>query len=237
MPETHDIFARHRDDADRMARSDSMAARLRLQLLKIERAGERAGWDSDLAAPMIFSISAYRRTHYVQHQWHQGLNFVLHRIIERTGDADGALTQIAESTENLSRAKNGEYPAEVIDAFRKIRADFNSGQDWRFLGFGIRFEAWLVSAAPEERDALRKEALNKRLHMHPERKETRVVHFSGRDGLTWFISRKRGHHPDVLLQKPESDSGYFGSVVNAISRITNSFADNPVPIAQEPVES
>lgn len=230
MTDPYESFARHRDDAALLAGSDPLADNLRTRLIKIEQQGHRAGWDSHLAKPMLFSISTYPGTTSVQHHWHDYLDTVLHTFHERTGDGSGALIRMAEIFEGLTHPHPDDGFADARAVFNEIRKDANRARSWRFHGFGIRYEAWKVGATPDDRDELIHAARNKRLNEHPQRRETRFVYFTGRDGLTWIVNRERGYQPAVYLQRPEARSGHFGAIPHALSRITNVLADNPVPI-------
>lgn len=208
---------------------EPLAARTRLALLKLEKEGHRAGWDSATSDPTIFRVEHNPVNDFIAvHQ--SNLTTALRMACNITrGDVGEALQLVARATEQSRDALETAFGlAEGRDAIR-------SGAGYRFYGYAFRNEGWAVPSLnnakpipPEIIEALQR----KQVHVLPNRIETRMVHLVARDGLTWWIQRRRLMPPvEAVVTRPEGDFTGSGLVLNALGRMTNAAAGNVVPVA------
>lgn len=225
---------------DEMCARDPRAARVRMLLLRLEKQMHRQGWGGPDADPRIFSVSYNVNGSAVNHQWWPLYTAILsHLTALNDGDSAAALGQLVTYIEDSQRGvyddvlRRAGVPAELIQrAKRRPGCDLfttpGSGSGWRFYGFGLRFEAWVLSPS-DDREAAHYAALGA-IHRHPRRGESREVWFCARDGWLWRVMRLRGAPPVCLALMPEGDWTASGVVPNGLSRLTNVATSNPVPV-------
>lgn len=242
---------------DMMCANDPLLAQTRRQLLKIERAGEKAGWDGPEALARIFQLDAHTEAPRVAHTWCDGYTTSLRLLTEVfQGDVGRAFMELADrlvemadycATGVLPEAMRGK--AAEIEAARVLcGVDFTApGQDiggvmtpmpgFRMHGWGVRTEAWSAPVSRKDTEGIISAAEEGRLYRHEKRREMRVVSYVGRDGLLWWVGRVRGQNPEVVLTKPESSPMIGGAVSNALGRIVNALVSNHVPVRPAVVRS
>jgi hypothetical protein len=214
---------------DDLCARDALAARTRTLLLRLEEQGHRLGWDHP-DGHGVFRVQYNPHTKHVESYWANAFTALINYVCGRTdGDVGQAFQFLAEHVE---LAASGEFDADLPPELRGILmrrtadTDLFSGRKpgWKFYGYGHRCEAWMVR--PEGRDQLTGQPLSE----HPDRVEIRQVCFAARDGLFWWLHRIRGGEPTVYVERPESDRPMGGVVTNALGRLTNVVAGNPVPV-------
>jgi hypothetical protein len=204
----------------------ALAARTRACLIKVEHEAHRAGWDSEESAPTLFRLEAHETKQYVKARADSMMTVMLRATCERTGGNVGAALQHLASTMELAKQS-----MESLDLLPEggrdilVRHDANH----RFYGYALRVEAWATRGLTSEaREAVKA----KRLSEYEHRIELRSITFVARDGLTWSLGRVRGEAPQVMAVRPEGDTEHEGLVPNALGRMTNVIASNPVPVPQ-----
>lgn len=213
---------------------DTLAARTRMLLLKLEKQGHKLGWDHP-DVPGIFQVYYNPRTGHVEYHWSDATSSSVAYVSKRNGGAVGeALVTVAAAYERMAAGEMDHHlPPELRGEFTRKEAGSdlwgNGRPGWKFYGYGIRCESWMVSAGDDDIEVDEYTAQH-RPDEHPNRFETRDVWFAARDGLVWWVSRRRGSSPVVHAQHPESDITMTGGIANGLTRMTNVVAGNPVPV-------
>lgn len=205
-----------------ICRHDELAARTRHTLLKIEQAGQRAGWGSQAASPTIFALDRHRTKKHVSYQRDRLFTDLLHMCGMEAGSLHGALTTLAgasEQTRNFMGSFGLVAPTDDVTRARAGEA---------FYGYALRIEGRMLAGEQCERDweAIQRDGLDN----HPGTVDGRFVCFAARDGLTWVVVRPRGHDVCAAVTRPEGDNMFAGSILNALARMTNAMSGNPVPV-------
>lgn len=217
---------------DRLCDRDPGAAAVRARLLELERERALLGWAGDKAPPRLFQLHRRSTDHpasddapAVVLEWCGEFQEMLDRAMDKTdGQLDRSIQHLARGVETTARAIRAQNSQE-----RNSKDLVTSGTPgFSIYGYGLCVVAW--SVADDGSPLTKKLTRSRRLGQHPRATELRLIQFIGRDGLSWVIERIRGKTSTALAQLPESNVGYFGSVVNALSRIVNSVCHNPVPL-------
>ena len=207
---------------DRLCAETPRYAAIRQVLLDLEADGHRAGWDHPVNAPTIFTFTRDRLLGRVHAHPSPVVNLALRvGLIRGSGEPGEVLAHLAAA---FDQAREEVGPTEVTDT---------PGVD--FYGYAFRGEGWAVD---EPDDTAREAAQRHELYRHPGRVEIRQVYLAGRDGLSWWVLRRRGQDPQVLAALPESTTWNQGGLVpNALVRMTNARAQSHAPVpAQNPSE-
>lgn len=169
----------------------------------VEMQGESAGWDSEIAGPMMFEVREIGGV--VEPLFPAPLNETLVKLCGPM-QPEAALLFLAERAEQLRV---------IMDqwGFQDVAAGL--------LGIGYRAEGYLL-----EVKSLDDIPARGGLKRHPDTKEVRFVHFVSRDGDRMTLMRMRGEEPKFI---PEMSAG--GPIPHGVSRILNSLVPETVPIA------
>lgn len=204
--------------------NDPLAARTRHALLKIEKEGHRAGWDSD-SARRLFKLERHHEKNFLTIYPQQMLTDALRKNCQLVnGNVGRAMQHVAEAFEEATK---------ILGAPKNDEDYAEGGPGQQIYGFALRDEIWVTpEVKPGERldPELRAAVDEHRLHAHPNRVEGRMVMFTARDGLRWLVLRVRGKPPEVVVTMPEGDYQFGGNIGNALSRMTASLANNAVPL-------
>jgi hypothetical protein len=229
-----EAMAKLQKEADDLCARDTLAARTRMLLLKLEKQAHRLGWDHPDNIGMVFQSQYNPRTHHVDHRWSDNFTDIIKIISDRNGGNIGqAFQELAAVSEGMLK---GEMDYRLPPQYRNINwarpgKDLWEGDrpGWKFYGYGFRYEAWIVEADHEEHTELLRRAHS--LDSHPNRVEARQVCLAARDGRLWCVSRVRGQQATVYIEPSDAvGSGMAGNVVNGLGRLTNTIAGEPVPI-------
>lgn len=213
---------------EQLCAEQTLAARTRACLLKVEHRGHRAGWNSDESNPTIFAVFAHPEKHYVHARKDTVITAMLHRTCDQQcGGEVGAALQVLAGV--MEQARDTMAALDVLPAYDLLTTTAND----KFYGFALRVECWATRGLTDD---ARRAAEEKRLKEYEHRIELRMVELVARDGLTWTASRVRGEAPQVMAMRPESDTLHQGLVPNALGRMANVIANNPVPVPQLPAE-
>lgn len=211
---------------EELCQRQPLAARTRVALLRLEKEVHRAGWDSPASLPTILRFERHRTKHFVKAMESEPLTACLTLAYTRhtDGDVGKAMELLAWVTERGREAFS--YLGVPLDE-DVMRSD--GGPGWEFYGYGLRMEGWTLPALGL--DAVPEAVREKRIHEHPDRVETRMVYLVARDGLSWSLVRRRRMPPvECVVTRPEGQFEQLGLVVNALGRMTNAAAGNPVPV-------
>lgn len=215
---------------ERLCAEQTLAARTRACLLKVEHRAHRAGWNSAESQATIFAVFAHPEKHYVHARKDTVITAMLHRMCDQHsgGDVGAALQMLAQVME---QARDTMAALDVLPARDLLTTTAND----KFYGFALRVECWATLGLSDED---RRAAEEKRLKDYGgDRIELRMVDLIARDGLTWAVSRVRGEAPQVMAFRPESETdAHQGAVPNALGRMANVIACNPVPVPQLPTD-
>lgn len=208
---------------ERMCRESPRNAALRAILLHHEAAAHESGWDGDWAAPVLSTL--------VSEPYHLGLGLGVH---VNTADVRRWLAQSRDLSEALGT---------LADIYEKVRAEGDGDEGppaddedmltgplpgWKIVGYALGWELWEVHAPRDEIPV--EMARAKRLYTHPDRIEVRRMMIYTRDGVLWSCRRARGEEPTVRAYPAEYFDLQRGGVPNALSRMLNAVAGEPVPI-------
>lgn len=219
--------------SEEVCQREPLAARTRLALLRLEKEGHRAGWDSEANSPTIFRFERHPEKHYVHTTRSQPLTELLRFLCAlNDGDVGEALQDLAGALEG-TRAGLGTCG---VPATADVMGGERAGH--LFYGYALRNEGWATNRIAlgddEELDEGLMQAVRaKKLHEHPDRVESRMVHLVCRDGLYWWCIRLRRQPPaECLVMRPESNFSGAGLVLNALGRMTAAAAGNIVPVPE-----
>jgi hypothetical protein len=221
------------DFVDDLCARNTLAARTRILLLRLEKQGHKLGWDHpDNEA--VFQVHYNPDNSNVEHQWSDAYTDIIRYVSGHNGgNTGGSFQALAEIVEE---GVSGELEPHLPSRLRGVLPRSAPGTDlwpgkrtgWRFYGYGYRSEGWMVQGHMDEET----ERLSRvrQLDQHPDRVEIRQICLAARDGLLWWVHRIRGEEPTVHAELPESDGPMGGNIINGLSRLTNAVAANPVPV-------
>lgn len=205
------------------------AGGIRKLLLHTERKFHQRGWDS-LRMAKIFTLERSTSTSRVSLEWADTLSSGLQDLRGNFGGALGpAMLDVATMYEG--------YRIEADLLSRRLPGqDLMQPQsaDREFYGFGLIGEAWSSGheATRADRKSAQAHAHERLLDVYEHRVEGRMVQFAGRDGLCWKLQRRNGASPLVFCWRAnDPDAVQFGQLIHALSRMTNAFTWDDVPIA------
>jgi hypothetical protein len=255
------VFYRQADLIERTRQScadDVINSKLRDQLLAIELAAHRSGWNSPDADPALFQLNMDPDTG--ETDWHltEQYNDMLRTLVGRAqGNTGRALQFMARHAESVTRfLRTGlpperwadKVPDELLGELTRLREQSwpqlgdagMAGEDLiepEFIGYGLRAEVWAASVPLDgpEREKAERYAGQGRLHEYQARQEYRYVWFITRTGETWIVERRRSHTPIILMVHPTDDGdqmGLGGGVLNALGRLVNAVVTEDVPVWQ-----
>lgn len=194
-------------------------------LVKVEMEAHRRQWDNPLNFHRLFEVVRAPNPH---------------EMFPGTVAAVGVrwLEEIQDEFDHRCEQRDGNVGMAVVDlaaAFEHFREghDVHAVNEGGFELYGVGFlsEAWSVEGTSEEEAAEVDRLLAQRqLHLHPKRREMRVVHVAGRDGIMWSGTRFRGERLRIIAEMPDSDDRHIGNIVHGLSRATAALVGNPVPI-------
>lgn len=211
---------------------EPVAARTRLALMRLEKEGHRAGWDSPTNDVTIFRFERDPVRDYVKAFPSRGLTDALRHVCDWTGgDVGEALARVADAVQGARGALRRYGVPDNVDVCGGEQAGHN------FYGYAMRHEGWAspavdVGPGAAPRDDVLEAIRTKTLHQLPDRIETRMVMLQTRDGLSWWCQRRRRLPPvETIVLRPESDyQAVAGLVLNALGRMTNAAAGNVSPV-------
>lgn len=172
----------------------------------VETQGESAGWNSDIAGPMLFEVRV-TGVDQCEPVFPPELNLALIKLCGTMEPAD-ALLQLADRAESVTKMlRKWGFPASI-------------GQPDSLVGIGYRSEGYRLEVTPYEVPPVGK------LQTDPRSVELRFVQFFGKDGCTATLMRVRGEVPEFT-----SDIPIAGAIPHAVTRILNAIVPEEVPIA------
>lgn len=220
-------------------------AQVRTALLRAEKQihQEADGWD---APPKVFFLQQNTKSGRIRYTEFEKFSAMLVDQPGRPPQILEKLAQVAEFIRAQAQASADELDPRVRDmppefrtmmdsARRQPDADLFdvSGAHWRFHGVGLATEAWLVLKPDSLTNIM---AENHQLHAHPERIEIREVYYAARDGWMWEVMRLR-RTPTIAVPRHcivlhhDNDYRVVGTVPDALTRMCNAIASNPVRVA------
>lgn len=211
---------------------EPLAARTRLALMRLEKEGHRAGWDSIVNDPTIYRFERDPVRNYVRAYPSLNLTTALRQITRWIGgDVGQALSALADAVQGARGALREYGVPDNVDVLTGTQ------EGHRFYGYALRHEGWSsptveVGPGATPRADVMEAIRNKTVHQLPDRIETRMVMLQARDGLSWWCLRRRRLPPvEVVVMRPESDRvAPAGLVLNALGRMTNAAAGNISPV-------
>lgn len=216
-------------------------------LLRLERHMHRAmgGWEM---APHLFFLRRHMRSGRLVAEHSSAFTAMLHHHCMQGDPPAVALAMVALVAER-SRAHyharatgvaDPDLPAlapEAVAALDKLIRALPPGGDMIGCDIGYRFDgvgfATIAYMAVADSDAMHA-ARDGRLHDHPDRTEMRQICYMARDGWSFEVSRVRTRGevemPRYCIPTNPDDTDVTGTVPQAVSRLCNALANNPVPI-------
>jgi hypothetical protein len=217
-------------------------ARVRATLIGLEKSVHiTEGWD---AAPRLFILCRHEFSGRISHVPAENLTQAIHDWIAHGGISyPKALDLLSVAMERVRHEidPNSADPGPLehighsprltafLDAMRSVpHADlFRHGPGQVFHGVGSLMEGWFAPVGPDQAERVGLEAV-------PHRFENRSVFYAARDGFMWEVIRFRRRADGVTLPRHcrvyDPDDPLGGTITEALSRICNALAGNPVPI-------
>lgn len=190
-------------------------------LRRYEAEGQRAGWNSDLAFPDLFTLTENERDGRLRCQTLEMLTQAVRDL-----SCDGAMG-VGEAVGRIGWAAE-----EAAQAFGGVPTFDKPG--WRVRGVGLRAEAWVLQ---EKDDETRRAAEEHQIHVHPDRRESRFVSVVTREGVHWYCYRMRGHGDvqEIKAWPCGSTDQFAGTVVKGLTRLTAVLTETeiPMPVGRE----
>lgn len=190
------------------------------ELRRLDEEGERAGWDGPLARPWVFMLARNDRDGRVRAGGLDLITAIVHRGMEFDLSAGDSLVRLADISEEAGVFIRTGPDEHLITA----------GPGWTLTGIGIRAEAWMLIAGDDEEYEERLRAgRERRIDKHPEKIECRFVQVVTKDGLLWWLNRRRGDEPRVVVE--ELGAGLKrGNVPHGLARVLNAVLPTLVPV-------
>jgi hypothetical protein len=215
-----------------MCGAQHVCSQTRDVLLWMEAQAEQSGWDSEESAPTLFRVEA----HPTRGVMHARLDAMFTTLLRQTcnlrteGDVGSAMDCLATVMEQARGSLQNAGMPEQVDALN------GSQPGLTFYGFALRVEAWGLSAETTDKAEMQATAEVGQLHQHPDRVELRYVQFVARDGLSWAVMRRRGAPVQAMVTRGQDDDTVInGRIANALGRMANAIAGNPVPVPSRAV--
>lgn len=207
-------------DAEDLARTEAMCKafhvcrQTRDVLLWMEAQADQCGWDSDESAPTLFRVEAHPTRGVV----HARLDAMFTNLLRQTcslrteGNVGAAMDCLASVMEEARGSLEQAGLPGQIDILNASQFGLT------FYGFALRTEAY------------------GRSDNSPDRVELRQVEMVARDGLSWAVVRLRGRPAEAMVMRGQDDDTVMtGRIANALGRMTNAIAGNPVSVPSRSV--
>lgn len=217
---------RVRAETEALIEGNVQYAAVKAMLLRFEKEGEDAGWDSDLAMPSI--IEAYSPSGMPEALgagFHNVYTEIVRKGMESNGgDAGGALVALARQAEIAARLTRQEPGAAGVEM--STGGPFG----WPVVGLGMMSETWMATGEDKLSEEAQRMAAERRLDEFEGRVEGRQVTLCLRDGTTWYCMKARGGEPVVFVVKPEAEFGLIGNIPHGLSRLLNAVTGKVRPV-------
>lgn len=238
--------------ADLLCAADATLAATRHTLLELERKAHATGWDGPNSRPQLFQLDIRRRARkggLIHVEYLKEFTALIRVLMDQTdGNAAYAVKTLAKimvEVRDAVDAPNSPWftslPAWAQENLRPLQERFARGEDltdarpgYRFNGYALRSEAWMLSSVPDNADETWSTWVRPRkIHLHPERREIRFVAFVARDGLIWGVNRVRGERPFSYVFRAEDDQRHAGAIYHGLSIMVNGATSSVIPVVPE----
>jgi hypothetical protein len=245
-------LAHYQMRAEELRGRDPQAACIARVLLEYERRSHATGWDGPNSHAEMFTITTGGRGRGAGARLFPDDEFNdLLREGARLGlNPADCLHEIADTyVEELTRARLGEpsprasraVPADYLERLTRGEDAMVFQDGAKLFGFGIRTEAFAVLRADVEGgdlDAFQAQVARSGELPAAQRRQARVVHFTGRDANEWTVLRFRGEKPMLLLADPDTHdaNGAHGAAPNDLTRLLAAFTGTQLPLPKRPLD-
>lgn len=231
-PTRHDIEDEILAKSEVLCSHSLFARNIRDAVATLERQAHATGWDGPDSNLRVFRMDFNPDTEAVVTEWCDVFTNMIRFVCEEQDAPVGVAVQVwGKHFERMRREiETGTLPEGLHWPKPELGEDLvpsTLDEPWKFHGFGLRTEAWMIQADP----ATYRPAAPYSFSTHPDRIELRTITYFGRDGLLWISRRERGR--DAKTYACVDKDSYFGGLINGLSMAVASSVSNPPRIHPE----
>jgi hypothetical protein len=208
-----------------MCQNNPTMASIRDQLLDIELAGHQRGWDHPANMAKLFQMELTRSTEQAEWCLTSGFQLMFDGLLDQTnGNPAASVRHLARMFHHFGVAMRSgdiwaDVPQHLQDQIPKALRDLvirpadvdlipprDDNGDTVVHGFGVAGEVWVTEVVGEDAG---------------KRHEQRHVAYAGRDGHTWFVSRRRDAEPTVYHEHPADTDVAWNPWITALGAMVS----------------